>query len=365
MKKHIRLIALALIFAMLMTNTCFAETSTEETIEIPLTVEDLGYTSLDDPDFIAGVEEAVYCKLAEELDPDEYFIEDISAVYISKEYLEEREYNLRSNVFFGYTMEELNATFEGTRYVFLPGEDGQTTVQNFNEIPDDTFNKIIKNVAIGTGVIVVCAVVAAATANPAAAVGAGKAIKAVFVLSSSAAKTATAFAVTTAAVSGASAAVVEGYQTGDLDGALLAGALAASEGYKIGAIAGAVTGIANGLTQLGDTVYFKEGTEQANRYPEGIRFTSKNGENYPRFEKYSIKTLKFEQPTIEGAKKGLALTGYQSHDTALANRLCGFKTTPAGYVWHHVEDMRTMILIPKDVHSMWHKGGASLIRKLL
>lgn len=44
--------------------------------------------------------------------------------------------------------------------------------------------------------------------------------------------------------------------------------------------------------------------------------------------------------------------------------------TPAGYVWHHVEDMQTMILIPQDLHSvamggMAHTGGASLIKALL
>lgn len=41
-----------------------------------------------------------------------------------------------------------------------------------------------------------------------------------------------------------------------------------------------------------------------------------------------------------------------------------YSSTPAGYTWHHVEDGRTMLLVPSDLHSaVRHTGGASLIRK--
>ncbi|WP_370221743.1 HNH endonuclease [Cytobacillus sp.] len=44
--------------------------------------------------------------------------------------------------------------------------------------------------------------------------------------------------------------------------------------------------------------------------------------------------------------------------------LLGLKNTPAGYTWHHVEDGKTMMLVPSDIHGeVRHTGGASLIRK--
>lgn len=75
-----------------------------------------------------------------------------------------------------------------------------------------------------------------------------------------AAKTAATCALSGTLISGVSAAVVKGYETGDLSEALKAGALGASEGYKWGAISGAITGAASetwGLfraTRLGKTV---------------------------------------------------------------------------------------------------------------
>ena len=48
----------------------------------------------------------------------------------------------------------------------------------------------------------------------------------------------------------------------------------------------------------------------------------------------------------------------------LANEAAGFSSTPKGYTWHHVEDGRTLILVPSDLHGeIRHTGGASLIRK--
>ena len=39
-------------------------------------------------------------------------------------------------------------------------------------------------------------------------------------------------------------------------------------------------------------------------------------------------------------------------------------SAPTGYTWHHVEDGKTMLLVPSDLHgAVRHTGGASLIRK--
>lgn len=167
------------------------------------------------------------------LNGEQYIIEDISTVYISKEYLEEIEYNSQKNIYFGYTLEELDAQFGGTRYVFTLADDGTTTVQPFEEY-DDTFDQVIKNVAIGTGVILVCVTVSVVTGG----VGAAP----VSMIFAASAKTATTFALSSSVISAVTAGVVTQFQTGDFDEALKAAALSGSEGFKWGAISGAIVG---------------------------------------------------------------------------------------------------------------------------
>lgn len=125
-------------------------------------------------------------------------------------------------------------------------------------------------------------------------------------------------------------------------------------------------------TKLIDNVrFFPEGTERAVKYSKGIEYTpGPGGKVYPRFEKYAIAEATFDMPTLEAAKNHTGLSGVYYYDAKLANEQCGFTETPKGYVWHHVEDMKTMILVPQDLHSvakggMSHTGGASLIRTYL
>ncbi|MBD9608198.1 HNH endonuclease [Pseudomonas sp. PDM08] len=50
-------------------------------------------------------------------------------------------------------------------------------------------------------------------------------------------------------------------------------------------------------------------------------------------------------------------------DSKLANSAVGLDATPSGFVWLHVEDGQTMLLIPQDVHnSTRHTGGSAVIR---
>jgi filamentous hemagglutinin len=60
------------------------------------------------------------------------------------------------------------------------------------------------------------------------------------------------------------------------------------------------------------------------------------------------------------------LTGNYARDAAAANRARGLSATPEGYVWHHVEDGETLILIPRDIHNaVRHTGGSAIIREKL
>lgn len=335
--------------------------------------EEVVFERLNDPTLPGYIEDSIYATLVDELDSDQYYVENVSAVYISKEYLRNIEYNSKANVFFGYTLAELDLLFEGQKYVFTLGENGETTVVPCiqSENTDSSLKTILKNVAIGTGVILVCVTVALITKNPAAATGAGKAVRVIFAISSKAAKHGAITALKFAGFNGISTAIIEGYQTHDFKQALEAGAVAASEGFKFGAITGTAESIASDLIHLGNTVFFKSGTKQALKYPEGVQFTEMpTGEKYPRFEKYAKATVKFDTPTLETALNHTGLSGNYYWDSKLANQMCGYSSTPQGYVWHHVEDMKTMILVPQDLHSvamggMPHTGGASMIRSFL
>jgi hypothetical protein len=88
----------------------------------------------------------------------------------------------------------------------------------------------------------------------------------------------------------------------------------------------------------------------AEKYPKGVRFTRAG---YPVFTPYSVERVK-----VEG------LDGIMSHDNPKANAAAGIpgKDPPDGYTWHHVEDGRTMELVPSDLHrAVQHTGGRPAI----
>ncbi len=190
------------------------------------------FDSLSDKKLLAEVEDLVYRETIDALDGKDYVVENVSSVYISKEYLEEMAFNSQANVYFGYSLSELNEVFEGDSYIFTLGEDGKTKVQKLQEISDNKTQEMIKNVAIGTGVILICVTVSAVAAGPAPAVS---------MIFAASAKTAPKFAASSAAFGGLSAGLVRGIETGDFGESMEAAGLAASEGFKWGAITGAVT----------------------------------------------------------------------------------------------------------------------------
>ena len=76
----------------------------------------------------------------------------------------------------------------------------------------------------------------------------------------------------------------------------------------------------------------------------------------PVFDKYAVARIVTDGLT--GANNGM-------DDIAKANLLHhGTKDTPIGYTWHHLEDGKTMILIPTELHDAYrHTGGASYLRE--
>ncbi len=199
------------------------------------------FYGMNDPALLQYVEDTVYAGLVDEFNSEDYVIENVHAIYYSEDYLQEVAYNSKSNIFFGYTLAELDEQFQGERYVFTLGDDGQTIVAPFEDY-DDTYEKVIRNVAIGTGVILICVTVSVVTGGLGAAP-----ISMIFAAS---AKTGAIMALSSGAISAVAAGTITGIQTHDKDQALKAAALQGSESFKWGAIVGAVTGGISEANQL-------------------------------------------------------------------------------------------------------------------
>ncbi len=250
----------------------------QETVEVAIGEEAMPeFTGLDDTALLSYMEDTVYSELVASLNSEEYFVENVSAVYISKEYLEELSYNSQENIFFGYTLSEVDACFEGTRYVFTLGENGQTVVQPF-EGYDDTYEQVLKNVAIGSGVILLCVTVSVVTA------GAGA--PAVSMIFAASAKTGLTMGLSSGAFGAIGAGIVTGVQTGDFDEAMKAAALAGSEGFKWGVISGAISGGATeavalkGATMNGLTMNQAAIIQKESNYPLDVIKQFSNMEQY-------------------------------------------------------------------------------------
>ena len=120
------------------------------------------FRGLNDPALLPFIENTLYAQLVGTLNSEDYFVENVSAVYISQEYLDELAYNSQANVFFGFTLAELEAQFQGEKYIFTLGDDGKTAVEPWTDYVDP-YEQVIGNVAVGTGVILVCVTVSAVT----------------------------------------------------------------------------------------------------------------------------------------------------------------------------------------------------------
>lgn len=201
---------------------------------------DIEFSGLDDENLQRYIKDTLYTALVEDLNSDQYYVENVDTKYISKEYLKELTANSKENIYFGYTLSALEQQFQGTKYVFTVGEDGHTIVHAFEDY-DDTYDQVVQNVAIGTGVILVCVTVSAVTG------GVAPAVSMVFAVS---AKTAAELAVSGGVIGGSMAGISTAIRTGDVSKAIDAAALGGSKGFKWGAIGGAVMGGAGELSVL-------------------------------------------------------------------------------------------------------------------
>ena len=201
------------------------------------------FANLSDPELCSYLEENIYTDVITTLDSQDYLVQDVKTTYVSKEYLEELAYNSKSNIYFGYDLADVEKAFGDEKYIFTCDESGNTVVQKY-ETYDDTFDQVVQNVAVGSGVILICVTVSA--------VSAGVSAPAVSVIFAAAAKTGTLMAVESSAIGAAITATVTSIQTHDVNETLKQTALSASQEFKFGAIFGAVAGGAGKLFALSD-----------------------------------------------------------------------------------------------------------------
>lgn len=250
------------------------------------------FQELKDPALRQFVEDQVYSELSNTLDSEDYIIEKVQAIYISQEYLDEVAYNSKANIFFGYTISDLKKEFQDTAYVFTLGEDKRTVVKPFEDY-DDTYNQIIRNVAIGTGVILVCVTVSVATG--------GLGLSTVSMVFAASAKTGTTVALSSSLLGGIAAGAIKGYETGDLNEAIKAAAYQGSESFKWGAISGAVMG---GLSELRKIHHVAKTVEGATQYTPGKVEIPSDVSNWQQAELRALNEYGgFEQFTFQNGKQ--------------------------------------------------------------
>lgn len=244
--------------------------------EIP-SIDGIDFTGLNDPSLLPYIEDTLYSELVETLNSEEYFVENVNAIYISQEYLDEIAYNSQANVFFGYTLAELESVFQGEKYVFTLGADGTTTVEAFEKY-DDTYDKVIRNIAVGTGVILICVTVSTVATG----------LPAISLIFAAAAKTGAAGALSGAVLGGVSAGVVTAMQTGNVSESLKSAAVAGSEAFKWGAIIGAISGGAS------EAIALKGATLKGLNMNEAALIQKESGypldviKNFSSMEQYNI-----------------------------------------------------------------------------
>lgn len=322
----------------------------EETGQGVLKNEAPDYDSLSDEELLDYIEDAVYQDTVRALDSEDYVVENVEAIYISQEYLDEVAFNSQANIYFGYTLSELNDIFQGERYVFTLGEDGATAVQELQAIEDSSAQTILTNVAIGTGVILVCVVVSSVTAG----VGAPAAVSTIFAV---AAETGTIAALSSGGLSAMTAGITKGYQTGDLEEAIEAAILAGSKSYKWGAITGAISGGA------GETFLLKRATKSGLTMSEAARIQRESKlpmdviKQFHSMDEYLVYKQAGLQPVIVNGRTALVQNIDLTYKSALAD---GTEVTNLARMQKGLPPLDPATGVSYQLHHIGQKSDATL-----
>lgn len=309
------------------------------------------------------LKDRIYQEAINSFDSDQYIIDNIETIYYSKEYIDNLAYNSLENVYFGFTQAELNQQFAGKKYVFTLGENGETTVEEVQSYEDNTTEEVLKNVAIGSGVLLVSVTVSTTTMGVAPAVG---------MIFAVGAKTGTAMAISGGAIGGISAGVLKGYQTGNFEDAVKAAAVGASDGFKWGAITGALSGGASetwGLfkaTKNGLSMNEVALIQRESQYPLDVIKQFKSTKEYKIYRKANLRTQMVDGKLalvrdIDLQYKSTLPDGTEV--TNLQRMKLGYapldRVTNKPYQLHHVnQDPKGTLAILKEAE---HQGNSSIL----
>lgn len=256
--------------------------------------EEVQFADLDDPELHSHLQESVYEQVVESLDSEEYLVGNVDVTYISKEYLKESSFNSQDNIFFGYSLAALDELYEGEKYIFTV-EDGETTAQAFNSIRDTRFDETIENIAVGGGVVLVCVTVSAVAAPAAPAVS---------VIFAGSAKGAVALGALDGAVSAVAAGAAKQIETGNFGEALKEAAFAGSEAFKMGAVAGAVSGGAakavslKNMTHNGLTMNQAAKVQKESKWPAEVIAKLKSFDEYDLYKNAGLRSTKLNGKAV-------------------------------------------------------------------
>lgn len=309
------------------------------------------------------LKDRIYQEAIDSFDSDQYVIDNIETTYYSKEYIDNLAYNSLENVYFGFTQAELDQQFAGKKYVFTLGENGETTVQEVQSYEDNTTEDVLKNVAIGSDVLLVSVTVSTATMGVAPAVG---------MIFAVGAKTGTAMAISGGAIGGISAGVLKGYQTGNFEDAMKAAAVGASDGFKWGAITGALSsgasetwglfkGTKNGLSMNEVALIQRE-----SQYPLDVIKQFKSTKEYKIYRKANLRTQMVDGKLALVRDIDLQYKGTLPDGTEVTNlqrmKLGYAPLDPATnnpYQLHHInQDPNGTLAILKEAE---HQGNGSIL----
>ncbi len=158
-----------------------------------------------------------------------YTVESVASVYYSAEYVEDLSYNSQKNNYFGYDYEQIVSRMQNVNWCFTE-ENGRTVVMQVAQT-NNVLIPLLKGVAIGSGVVLICTVVSGL------AVGVGAPVVCFLAIT---AKQALKGALVGGAIGGAIGGIVGGVQTGTFDGALDKALSWAGDGLIVGAIGGTI-----------------------------------------------------------------------------------------------------------------------------
>lgn len=216
-KKKIFIIVILLCFSLTLTG-CHKKTN--------LDLEDDSISSDTNDDLKNIIKDDLTNKLG-----DNYQVDYVDSVYMSKEYIEEVTYNGKDNIYFGYNYDQIARSMGNKNWTFTVSDDGKTVVSVVEEANSALFN-LVKNLAIVRGIIMVGTIISIISENNI------RHSIACFVVG--AANLTLVAATTGALISGITAGIVEGIKTGDFAGSIECGVNALEKGFKYGALAGSL-----------------------------------------------------------------------------------------------------------------------------